>query len=220
MTKNYLSPSILAADFCRLAKDVSLTVENGSEYIHIDVMDGVFVPNITFGFPVINSLRKEFDCIFDVHLMIDKPARYVEQFAKSGADIITFHFESTDSVSDTIDIIRKTGKKVGISIKPNTPVLDIENCLDKVDMVLVMSVEPGFGGQKFMPEMLEKVRRLVAIRKEKNLSFDIEVDGGITLENVDSVLQAGANVIVAGSAVFKKDSIAENTRAFMKKFSL
>lgn len=216
---NYLSPSILSADFANLERDVLIAAENGAQYIHIDVMDGVFVPNISLGFPIIESLRAVCDKVFDVHLMITEPERYIERFSKSGADIITFHVESTGDALKVINKIRSCGKKVGISIKPNTPVSAISEYLHLVDMVLVMTVEPGFGGQKFMPDMLSKVRELVKLRDDNSLSFDIEADGGINLDNLDSVLDAGVNVIVAGSSVFSKDKIAENTIAFVNKIS-
>ena len=198
---NYLSPSILSADFGKLAEDVAIATDAGAEYVHIDVMDGMFVPNMSIGFTVIESLRKYCDKVFDVHLMIQNPERYVERFAKAGSDIITFHYESTNDVNGVIDLIRGCGKKVGISIKPATAVADIEEFLPFVDMVLIMTVEPGFGGQKFMAEMLAKVR---------------EADGGITLDNVSEVLNAGVNVIVAGSSVFKPGKTAQNTKNFME----
>lgn len=213
---NYLSPSILAADFSNLGSDISESIKNGAEYLHIDIMDGVFVPNISIGFPVIESLRPHFDCTFDVHLMITQPERYIERFAKAGADIITFHAESTDDIGSVIDSIHGCSKKAGISVKPGTDISCIEKYLADVDMVLVMTVEPGFGGQRFMPQMLDKVRSLKKYRDENSLVFDIEADGGITLDNVGQAVEAGVNVVVAGSSVFSGGKIAENTRAFMK----
>lgn len=213
---NYLSPSILSADFGKLAEDVKIATDNGAEYIHIDVMDGHFVPNMSIGFTVIESLRKYNDKVFDVHLMISNPEKYVERFAKAGSDIITFHVESTDDVMHVIDLIHNCGKKVGISIKPATTIDEIEQYLPYVEMVLVMTVEPGFGGQKFMPDMLDKVKKLNSIKLEKGLNFDIEADGGITCENVSLLLDAGVNVVVAGSSVFKEGHTAENTIKFME----
>lgn len=213
---NYLSPSILSADFGFLARDVEIAAANGAEYIHIDVMDGMFVPNMSMGFTVIQSLRKYCDKVFDVHLMIEKPERYVERYAKAGADIITFHFESTEDPQNVIDLIHSSGKKAGISIKPATPVSAIEKYLKDIELVLIMTVEPGFGGQKFMTDMLEKVKEVYNYKTEHNLDFDIEVDGGINLQNLPDVLDAGVNVVVAGSSVFEKDKIAENTKAFVE----
>ena len=212
---NYLSPSILSADFGNLARDVSIAAQNGAEYIHIDVMDGMFVPNMSIGFTVIESLRKYCDKVFDVHLMIEKPERYVERYAKCGSDIITFHYEATDDVQNVIGIIHSCGKKAGISIKPATPVSEIEKYLNDIELVLIMTVEPGFGGQKFMPDMLEKIEQVYKYKVENGLDYDIEVDGGINLQNLPLVLSAGANVVVAGSSVFAKDMIAENTKAFV-----
>lgn len=216
---NYLSPSILSADFGYLARDVEIAAKNGAEYIHIDVMDGMFVPNMSIGFTVIESLRKYCDKVFDVHLMIEKPERYVERYAKAGSDIITFHYESTEDPAKVIELIHSCGKKAGISIKPGTPVSAIEKFLNNVELVLIMTVEPGFGGQKFMPDMLAKVEQVYKYKTENSLNFDIEVDGGINLENLPLVLDAGVNVVVAGSSVFAKDRIAENTAAFVKVLS-
>ena len=213
---NYLSPSILSADFAKLAEDVALATDNGAEYIHIDVMDGVFVPNISIGFTVIESLRKYNDKVFDVHLMIKDPEKYVERFAAAGSDIITFHVESTSDVKGVIDLIHSCGKKVGISVKPATTVSQIKQYLPDVDMVLVMTVEPGFGGQKLMPDMIEKIKELKAVKDEFGYEFDIEADGGITIDNVSVLLDAGVNVVVAGSSIFKKDHTVENTKNFMK----
>ena len=213
---NYLSPSILSADFGKLAEDVAIATDNGAEYIHIDVMDGVFVPNMSIGFTVIESLRKYNDKIFDVHLMIVNPEKYVERFAKAGSDIITFHVESTNDVKGVIELIHNCGKKAGISVKPATPISEIEEYLPLVDMVLIMTVEPGFGGQKFMPDMLEKAKELDVLKKEKGYDFDVEADGGINFDNVQLLLDAGVNVIVAGSSVFKPGQTAENTKKFME----
>lgn len=212
---NILSPSILSADFCRLGEQIKAVEEAGAKYLHIDVMDGLFVPSISYGMPVIKSIRKCTGLIFDVHLMIERPEHYISEFAESGADLINFHLEATEDVPGTIKKIRELGKKVGITIKPGTSAAELEPYLELVDMILVMTVEPGFGGQKLMPECLEKV---AAIRKrlgEKGLTTDIEVDGGINAENLSLALEAGANVIVAGSAVFRND-IRENVRGFLE----
>lgn len=214
---NILSPSILSADFCKLGEQIKEVELAGAKYLHIDVMDGIFVPSISYGMPVIRSIRKCSDIFFDVHLMIDRPERYVKEFAESGADLINFHLEATSDVKGTIATIRSLGKKVGITIKPGTPAKTVEPYLELVDMVLVMTVEPGFGGQKLIPECLDKVRKIRKVIADRGLNVDIEVDGGINDENVESALEAGANVIVAGSAVFKND-IAENVRIFLRKF--
>lgn len=213
---NYLSPSILAADFAHLAEDVTETASNGAEYIHIDIMDGVFVPNISFGFPVIDAIRPLCNKVFDVHLMITQPERYIEKFINSGADIITFHIESTNCPEIIIETIHSFNKKVGIALKPATPIEAIKDYLSKVDMVLVMTVEPGFGGQKLMVDMIDKARRLKELKKQFGHTFDIEADGGITLSNVNEITEAGINVVVAGSSVFEKGKIAANTREFMR----
>ncbi|MDD6629194.1 MAG: ribulose-phosphate 3-epimerase [Lachnospiraceae bacterium] len=215
--KNILSPSILAADFAILGEQIKEADEAGAEYIHIDVMDGVFVPSISFGMPVITSIRKTTKKIFDVHLMIVEPERFVKEFAECGADSITFHIEATEDVDEIIDLIHDLGCKAGMSIKPRTPVEVVEKYLHKLDMLLVMTVEPGFGGQKYIPESTERIREIKRMADEQGLDLDIQVDGGITKENVQVVLDAGANVIVAGSAVFR-GNISENVKAIMAQF--
>lgn len=212
---NILSPSILAADFWKLGEQIKEAEEAGVKYLHIDVMDGVFVPSISYGMPVIASLRKNTGLFFDVHIMITEPERYAAELVECGADMVTFHLEATEKVEETISIIREAGAKVGISIKPGTPVEQLEPYLDKVDMVLIMTVEPGFGGQKYIEECTEKVRRVRSMITERGLNVDVQVDGGITLDNVQEALEAGANVIVAGSAVFK-GSVSENVKNFLK----
>ena len=213
---NILSPSILAADFSRLGEQIKEVEHAGAKYLHIDVMDGVFVPDISFGMPVISSIRKCSDIVFDVHLMIDRPERYIKEFADCGANLINFHLEATKDVVGAIQRIRFLGRKVGITISPQTPAKAVEPYLKLVDMVLVMTVKPGFGGQKLIPECLDKVREVRAMVLEKGLRTDIEVDGGIRVDNVNQALEAGANVIVAGSAVFK-NRISDNVRAFLEK---
>lgn len=213
---NILAPSILAADFWRLGEQIEELERAEVTYLHIDVMDGIFVPSISYGMPVIASLRKRSGLFFDVHLMIEQPERYVETFAECGADMINFHIEATEHVKETIAAIRRCGKKAGITIKPATSAQAVEPFLDLVDMVLVMTVEPGFGGQKLMQDCLEKVSEVRRMATERGLSTDIEVDGGITLDNVESVIRAGANVVAAGSQVFQND-ISVNVRNFQHK---
>lgn len=210
-----LAPSMLAADFKELGKEIRTIEENGAQYLHFDVMDGIFVPSISFGMPVLQSIRPATNLVCDAHLMVTEPIRYVEAFAKAGADLITIHLEACEDVEATIAKIRECGCKVGISIKPATPVSALDNLLDKVDMVLIMSVEPGFGGQKFIPESLDKIAELRGNLNERGLEVDIQVDGGIYTHNVEDVIKAGANVIVAGSAVFNGD-VAQNTKDMLE----
>ena len=199
----YISPSLLAADFTKLGDEVKRIEEAGADYLHLDVMDGVFVPNISFGLPVIESLRKTCGLVFDVHLMITKPERYVERFANAGADIITFHVESDSPVKETIDKIKSLGVKAALSVKPKTPVEEVFPYLDSLDMVLIMTVEPGFGGQKFMPSSIAKCEYLAKKKQELSLhNLIIEVDGGISASNSRLLFDAGAEALVAGSSVF------------------
>lgn len=212
---NILSPSILAADFKDLGRQIVDVDNAGAQYIHIDVMDGSFVPSISFGMPLIKSIRSATDKVFDVHLMIVDPIRYIKEFAEIGADIITFHLEAAPDVCAVIDEIHSLGKRAGLSIKPGTPVEELVPYLDKVDMILVMTVEPGFGGQPFIEASYDRIKAVRAMLTERGLDTDIQVDGGITKENVRSVIAAGANVIVAGSTVYRGDA-AQNTKDLLK----
>ena len=215
MMEYILAPSILAADFKNLGQEMKKTEENGARYLHFDVMDGMFVPSISFGMPVLASIKDGTSQTMDVHLMVQEPIRYVEAFQKAGADILTVHVEACEDVKATIDKIRECGMKVGLSICPETEAEALKPYLKEVDMILVMSVHPGFGGQKFIPESLEKIRKVREMIEEQGLSVDVEVDGGIYLTNVREVLEAGVNVVVAGSAVFKGEP-EQNTKEFME----
>lgn len=213
---NYvLSPSILAADFKVLGQEMKKTEENGAAYIHFDVMDGMFVPSISFGMPVLASIHDATEQFMDAHLMVQEPIRYVEAFQKAGADYVTVHLEACEDVKTTLDKIHACGMKAGLAVNPETDVKELVPYLEDVEMILIMSVHPGFGGQKFIPESLDKIREVRAMLNEKNLETDIQVDGGIYVENVREVLDAGANVIVVGSAVFRGDA-GENTAKFME----
>ena len=216
---NILSPSILSADFTKLGEEIETIDNAGAEYIHVDVMDGMFVPSISYGMPVIKSIRKSTGKVFDVHLMISEPVRYIADFAASGADMITVHVEACSDVVATIEKIREYKLKVGITLNPDTPVSAIKPYLNRVDMVLIMSVNPGFGGQKFITSSVDKIKEVKRLRDELNLSYDIEVDGGINIDNLATVLEAGANVIVAGSAIFRGDA-AENVKKFKSIMSV
>lgn len=213
----HLAPSILAANLCHLGDEVKRTVFAGTDYIHFDVMDGMFVPQISFGMPVLASLKRECDAVMDVHLMIEQPERYINTFVSMGADIITVHYEACTHLDRTIAQIKECGAKACVALNPATPVSVLEWVLPKLDMALIMTVNPGYGGQKLIPYCIDKVRQLNQRRKENGLSFDIQVDGGITLANAGEAIEAGANVLVAGSSVFGSD-IEANTRGFMELF--
>jgi ribulose-phosphate 3-epimerase len=206
MKKIQISPSILSADFSQLGNEIKRLEEGGADMIHVDVMDGHFVPNLTIGPPVIKALRKQCSIQFDVHLMISPVHKYIEEYSNAGADIITIHPEATDNLRESILKIKNLNKKVGVSLNPESKIDLIINYLDKIDLVLVMSVNPGFGGQKFMPEVLDKVKQLKKIQSEKNMNFDIEIDGGINFDNCQSAIEAGANILVSGTTVFKSNN--------------
>lgn len=213
--KNILSPSILSADFGNLARDIHNIDEAGAEYIHIDVMDGVFVPTISFGMPIIKSIRPLTDKIFDLHLMIEEPIRYVDEFTALGADIITVHVEACKDTAATLKRIKELGVKAGITLNPDTPLSDVREFLPLADMLLIMSVVPGFGGQKFIEASLDKLREAVILRDELGLNYDIEIDGGVNFDNIRDIHEAGANIIVAGSAVFKGNA-ADNVKKLIE----
>ncbi|MBE5851820.1 MAG: ribulose-phosphate 3-epimerase [Lachnospiraceae bacterium] len=212
---NYLAPSILAADFTKLGEQISSIEKSGVEMLHIDVMDGMFVPSISFGMPVIESIRKNSKLLFDVHLMIEEPDRYVETFAKLGADSITVHAEACTHLHRTIHHIKELGLKCSVALNPATPLSVLDYVLQDLDMVLIMTVNPGFGGQAFIPEMYDKIRQLKKMITDKGLKTDVQVDGGVCFENVQDILDAGANVLVAGSSVFK-GNIEDNIAALQK----
>ena len=206
MKKIQISPSILSADFSQLGLEIKRLEEGGADMIHVDVMDGHFVPNLTIGPPVIKALRKQCNLKFDVHLMISPVHKYIKSYADAGADIITIHPEATDNLEASILKISELNKKVGVSLNPESKIDLITNFLHKIDLILIMSVNPGFGGQKFMPEVLEKIKELKKIQNEKNLDFDIEIDGGINFDNCKDAIDAGANILVSGTTIFKSNN--------------
>ena len=205
MKKIQISPSILSANFSKLGDEIKRLEDAGADMVHVDVMDGHFVPNLTIGPPVIKALKKNSSIPFDVHLMISPVHKYIEVYAEAGADIITIHPEATDNLQNSIDRIKEFKKKVGISLNPETKINIITNFLDQIDLILIMSVNPGFGGQKFMPEVLNKIKELVNIREKEKLNFDIEIDGGINFENSKLAIEAGANILVSGTTIFKSN---------------
>lgn len=211
-----LAPSILAADFKNLGADIQKVDKAGAHLIHIDVMDGKFVPSISLGMPVITSIRSVTDKVFDVHLMVEQPERFIDDFIACGADSITIHYESCVHLDRTLQYIKSKNCKTGVALNPSTPLSVLEYVLDQVDMVLIMTVNPGFGGQKFIPGMLKKVKALRQMCEDRGLKTDIQVDGGVNLQNADTVIEAGANVIVAGSAIF--EDIEKNTKEFIQTF--
>ena len=219
MKKIQISPSILSADFSQLGSEINRLEEGGADLIHVDVMDGHFVPNLTIGPPVIKNLRKFTKLPFDVHLMISPVHQYIESYAEAGADIITIHPEATENLKETINLIKRFNKKVGVSLNPKTEIDKLINDIEDIDLILVMSVNPGFGGQKFMPEILDKIKKLKNIKDENKYNFDIEVDGGINFKNSKLVLDAGANILVSGTTIFKENNgdIKKNIKILKSK---
>lgn len=211
---NILSPSILTANFCELKKEIDLLEEAGVEYIHLDIMDGKFVPNITFGPKIISDLRSQYNLVFDAHLMVEKPELMLDEFAKAGCDIITIHAESTTHLHRQIQYIKSLGKKAGVSLNPHTPLSELEYIIDDLDQILIMSVNPGFGGQSFIPAIMEKIKKARNMIGDRDIM--LQVDGGIKLNNVKDVLSAGANSIVVGSAIFDGENVYENAREFLE----